>query len=505
MSRSKRFITGTLAGYGNIAANIVFTIISVPLALLYLEKEQFGLWALASQLNGYLVLLELGMGIAINRHIADHKDDVDGGTYGVHLLTSGLVFLCQGIIITVAGFGISWIAPTIFSIPPHLAPDFKVLVMSLAAISGVSLALRSFGSPLWAFHRTDLINYCFSLTSLSFLGFLWLGFSQGLGVISFPLAQIPAVIGAPIFYFWICHRSSYYPKQGKWGRPCFKVFREIFRYGRDIFMIQIGQQLVNASHIMIISRFVGLGAAATYAIATKTYTMCMMLLANPLSSAAPALTELHVRNEKERFVRRYSELINISLATSALLAFGIAAGNRSFVDVWTDGRIEWPWQADLLLAVLLIIQNLNRSFLSIFSITKNLKPVRYSYLLEAVIFIPLSCLAATKFGIIGVLSISLIAHLLTTNLIAVSAAKSILGLDWMFLFRICFAVILIISASGINALSYKFDLSSKMILISTIGLSGVAAYLIWIFLITSTMKGEILSYLSKLRTRNILR
>ena len=61
MSRSKRFIAGTLAGYGNIAANIIFTLVSVPLALAYLDVEQFGLWALAAQLNGYLVLLELGM------------------------------------------------------------------------------------------------------------------------------------------------------------------------------------------------------------------------------------------------------------------------------------------------------------------------------------------------------------------------------------------------------------------------------------------------------------
>jgi O-antigen/teichoic acid export membrane protein len=230
MSRTKRFIAGTIAGYGSLAANIVFTLVSVPLALAYLDKEQFGLWALAAQLNGYLILLELGMGNAINRHVADHKDDVNSGTYGCYILTSGLVYFLQGIIIASVGFGFSWIAPSLFSIPSHLASNFQSLVAMLATLSGISIASRSISSPLWGFQRLDVINYCFAFTSMSFLAFLWLGFHKGLGIFAFPLAQIPALLLLPIFCYRVCKHNGYYPSRGKWGKPQITIFHEIFRY-----------------------------------------------------------------------------------------------------------------------------------------------------------------------------------------------------------------------------------------------------------------------------------
>jgi hypothetical protein len=48
--RTYNFIRSLGAGYFAIAVNIVYTVASVPLALHYLGKEQFGLWALAQQI-----------------------------------------------------------------------------------------------------------------------------------------------------------------------------------------------------------------------------------------------------------------------------------------------------------------------------------------------------------------------------------------------------------------------------------------------------------------------
>ena len=81
-SRTHNFIRGLGAGYLAIAVNIAYTAASVPLALHYLGKEQFGLWALALQITGYLILLDLGVSSAVSRFIADHKDDVNNSSYG---------------------------------------------------------------------------------------------------------------------------------------------------------------------------------------------------------------------------------------------------------------------------------------------------------------------------------------------------------------------------------------------------------------------------------------
>jgi O-antigen/teichoic acid export membrane protein len=46
MSRSKHFISGLLSSYAAIGVNILYTLASVPLALHYLDKDEFGLWNL---------------------------------------------------------------------------------------------------------------------------------------------------------------------------------------------------------------------------------------------------------------------------------------------------------------------------------------------------------------------------------------------------------------------------------------------------------------------------
>ena len=82
MSRLKKFTRSLFAGYLLLGANIFYTLASVPLALHYLGKAEFGLWALVSQISGYIGLIDLGMAGSVSRILIDHKDDRRNGAYG---------------------------------------------------------------------------------------------------------------------------------------------------------------------------------------------------------------------------------------------------------------------------------------------------------------------------------------------------------------------------------------------------------------------------------------
>jgi len=74
MSRFKRFAHSLASGYAALASTVLVTLASVPLALHYLSKEEFGLWALASQVAAYLSLIDAGMTGSLSRFLIDHKD-----------------------------------------------------------------------------------------------------------------------------------------------------------------------------------------------------------------------------------------------------------------------------------------------------------------------------------------------------------------------------------------------------------------------------------------------
>ncbi|NDH68227.1 MAG: hypothetical protein EBY22_10085, partial [Gammaproteobacteria bacterium] len=178
-NRTRNFIHALGAGYVVIAVNIGYTAASIPLALHYLGKEQFGLWALAQQIAGYLMLLDLGVSSAVSRFIADRKDEVNSGSYGSLLLTGAIVFASQGFLIALVGAVFSFFAPSLFSIPPQLSADFTNCLLIITSIAGLSVVFRSLGAPLWAFQRLDVSYWLGSLSLMLSLIALWFGFQQG--------------------------------------------------------------------------------------------------------------------------------------------------------------------------------------------------------------------------------------------------------------------------------------------------------------------------------------
>lgn len=474
MGRSRQFVRNTTIGYALVAANIGFTILSIPLALRYLGKEEFGLWALAQQIAGYFLLIDLGLTSAMSRLLANHKDDVNGGSYGSLLWTGGLAFASQGILLFVLGTLFAFIAPALFNIPDKLAADFRNVLIMLSFLSGATVALRSITAPLWAFQRLD-VSYAFGIISLvGGLAFLWIGFHAGLGVYSFPLAGIPPMIACSFLGFAFCRRCNFYPTRGSWGRPRWAGLKEMLKFGKDVTLMTVGSQLVNASQVMILGRVAGLETAATFAIGTKFYAMGSQLAGRLVESSAPALTEMYVRKEHEHLKRRFFDICRTSLFLATIGAVALVTANSMMIGWWTAGVIRWYFTWDLLLGLLLLFTTASRCLVGMFGIAGDLRPVRNLYWAEAFVFIVLGIGAAAWLGIAGLLVASLLAHILATFMYSSAAANRFIGstanLKWPAL-----TALAIFATSG--ATSALFYTSSAHI---GLGPAGIIVFLSWV-------------------------
>ena len=79
MSRLKKYTLGLVSSYAQIGATVLYSLVSIPLALTFLPRAEFGLWALTSQIAGYLALMDLGMGSSVARILIDYKDERNNG------------------------------------------------------------------------------------------------------------------------------------------------------------------------------------------------------------------------------------------------------------------------------------------------------------------------------------------------------------------------------------------------------------------------------------------
>ena len=438
MSRFRYAAQAFVSGYVVIGANLLYTLASVPLALHYLSKQEFGMWALIMQIVGYFGLIDFGMSGAVARILADHKDDRDGGSYGAVLKTGALVFSIQGFLIAILGIAISWVLPDLMAIPANLKALFTILMAAQCVLLGSGFCVKILGSALWCHQRSDVVN----ISGVLVLGInfvvLWLGFHFGLGLYSMLLSNAAGVLTNAISSWLASSWLQLFPTRGSWGALSWSVFWEVYVYAKNLFLITIGTQLLMASQVVIVTRTLGLDAAAVWSIATKVFTLAQQIVFRICDFSIAALVEMFVRGERSLLQRRFRHLVLFSASLSIVAGATVAVCNGSFLEIWTRGRIAWGWENDVLMAVLLVLYSVVRCYSSLMDVTKELRGLKYVSLLEGVCFVVLGLFLATKFGFSGVIGAAIVLDIIfmgtygvwrTANFFQVSA-RAILW-DWL--------------------------------------------------------------------------
>jgi O-antigen/teichoic acid export membrane protein len=337
MSRFRNAARSLTSGYVALAANGVYLLASYPLALSYLSAQEFALWALVVQIAGYLLLIDFGITGAVCRILIDHKDNLETGTYGAVLKTGVLALFIQGVCIILGGILLAIILTPLLDVPPQFRKDFQLLIAGQCFLLGGVFAFRIFMSLLQAHQRFDVINYAQVIQLVAGFAIQWLTFHLGWGLYSLLAASaVNAVLGAVHNLIWVW-KLKLFPAKRYWGKPSLNIFKELFAFGKDLFLLSIGLQLINASQVVIITRTLGLTAAAVWTIATKTFLLAQQIVARISDFSSSALGEMVVRAERERLQRRFRELLTLTASVAVFAGASIAVCNGSFIAVWLKG------------------------------------------------------------------------------------------------------------------------------------------------------------------------
>ena len=235
MSRFKRFAHSLVSGYLLLGANVLYTLLSIPLALHYLSVREFGLWSLTSSIAGYLAMIDLGMNTSVARILIDKKDTREDGRYGAAIKTGVMVGLSQGAIVLLVGLVLLGVLPGWLQIAPEFSRSFFWLVLGQVILTTVAFPARIFGQVLYAWQRMDVSNYAQITQMFVWMITLWVGFAAGLGIYSLLLSLVTGFICSTTVSAIACYKLGLWPKTGEWGPPTRQQFNELFRYGADCF------------------------------------------------------------------------------------------------------------------------------------------------------------------------------------------------------------------------------------------------------------------------------
>lgn len=441
MSRLKRFTHSLASGYLLLACNVVYTIASARVAVHYLTNNEFGLWSVVTQVSSYLLLIDLGMSGSVSRILVDHKDDRTSGAYGSVIQTGVLVLLVQGLAIALVGAAVSYWLPFIM----NLGPEYRAISQKLMAWQCATLALsfigRIFGHILQAHQRFDIQNYGqIGMLGIGFI-MLWVGFENGMGLYSQILANAFGFVFNICFLLVAVVKTNVLPAAGNWGRPKWKIFKELFSYGNDLFLLSVGLQLMTASQSMVLARALGpsgLEAAAVWSNMTKAFMLGQQFIGKIFDFSAGALSEMFVRGESDTLQKRFRDITILTAAMSVLSGAGLAACNDAFVNLWLKGRFGWDSINNWLMAILLVVGCVSRCHVALLGQTKDIGGMRYVYFLEGICFVVAAYLLAPHYGFKAVIVAAIISNLCwsgaygikrTAKRFSISGAN--VAFDWM--------------------------------------------------------------------------
>jgi O-antigen/teichoic acid export membrane protein len=391
-----------------LGAASVFTLVSVPLALHFLSDERFGLWLLMSFVAQFLALIDFGMSGSVARLLIDHKDDPGGGEYGSLVKTGFLVLLVQGAIAFAVGFALAPLLCRVEHIEPELQHDFIALTRWQCGVLALGFASRIFNHLLTAHQRFDIVNYSQVAAMLLNLAFLWCFFAAGQGVFSLVWASLLSLLGAALICTAGCWRLRLFPPAGAWGRVSWHHFKALFDYGKDVFLVALGAQLILSSQPFIITRCLGLAAQEAWTIGTRAFTRISEVIWRIFDYSGPAFSEMMVRGERELLRERYKAVLMVSASLGGVAAVCFVLCNSAFVTVWTHGRIAWSPLNDLLLGVWMIALCILHCHDTLVVLTKQVGAMRYVFFIEGLVFTSAALLSVRWGGLPAVILCSIV-------------------------------------------------------------------------------------------------
>jgi O-antigen/teichoic acid export membrane protein len=490
------------SSYVSLASNLIYSVASVPLALHFITKQEFGLWALMFQITSYLVVIDFGMSPAVSRLLIEEKDRPDSGAYGSLIQTAVLVNLVQGLLILAAGLLLAPSFANLLRIPTELRPQFDILVRYQCAIAGATFAVRVFRNILYAHQRNDIINHMQAVVFLAQLGVFYAALKAQSGVYSILWMNAFALVFSVSANCWNCLRLRLLPPRHAWGRPVWSRFKELFMYSKDVFVVHLGSILIMTSQSVIVSRTMGLVAVAAWAVGTKAFAFLSQLIYQFYDYSEPAFSEMIVRGEKERLRARFSGILVVSEVIGTIAAVIYASCNSTFVTVWTAGKISWSGWNDVLLDCWLIVTVVVHADSCFTVLTKRIGFMRYVYLLEGLVFVIVASLAAPRGGFPAIIGTSILCSACFTGPYGIKRINAYFGfhfpeleLRWLAT-AVRVAGIMILTALVLWYIGQRFSPIPRLVL-NAVALGPLGLVLFLRYGTTREMRVEVLGHVPR--------
>ncbi len=395
-----KLLSGSALRVINFATQILVAFFLSPFIIHTLGDRLYGFWTIVGVFIGYYGLLDFGLTLAVNRHIAGALGSGDDQKIKQVYNTAVPIFLgigCVALFVTVI---IVFISPWIMTNPEEI-PLFRKVILILGFNMALSFLARIFIGTLHAqmnFHIVSLVQ----IAALIFrTALIVLALNAGYKILALAWISFFTASASNMLYWYYARKKL---PALRFEKKSFNrdIASTLFSYSFFIMISQVANQLRFHIDAFVIASFLSLSAVTHYSIASTLIFYFNQLLGTVMSVFNPLFSRQEVEKTHEEIKETVFFATRISVAISTFIGFGMVAWGSPFIERWMgeDYLDAYPCLVVLVLSVLSFLwQTPAHSFLYATSKHQFLALLN---LIEGITNLFLSLVLVRYYGIFGV-------------------------------------------------------------------------------------------------------
>jgi O-antigen/teichoic acid export membrane protein len=329
----QRVLRSTVSNYLGKLITLCTWFFLTPFILRRLGPTAYGLWALVGSLVTYGSLLDLGVGRAVIKYVAEYN--ARGETKQAHSLvaTALCLYSVLSLIAILVSAIIAPVFPGFFNLPPEERATATWLVLLMGSGIGISIPCTTTTAVLRGLQRYDILNLIAIIgTLLSAVATITILFLGGgvLGMVGVSIA-VMLVMQAPSI--WFINRIAPELRFG-WRGAKRSLVRTILSFSSSLFVIDMATRLQTKTDETVIGAFLQVSFVTPYSLARRLSEVPQILTDQFMKVLLPLASQLHAENDRARLRLLYITGTRLTLAIFLPIGCTVVILARPILTAW---------------------------------------------------------------------------------------------------------------------------------------------------------------------------
>lgn len=427
-NRSKEALKNILISLFVRVANIVSSLLVLPLTISYVNPTRYGIWLSISTVVGWVYFFDLGLGSGFRNRFAEAKAHGDYKLARQYLSTTyfavALIVIVAYALLLLVNANIHWDA--ILNVGQEYREELHKVFCIIGSFICLNMIANIFGIMLNADQKpgyTSIIQGAGQYLSLAVIFILTKVSTGSLTNLALYYSGIPAIVmlGTSVIMFHFSHYRIYRPKIS-YIRP--HLIKHIMGLGAQFFVISLCLIIIFQVVNIVLSRELGPVSVTEYNVANRYFNVLYMFTNIVVTPFWSAFTDAYTQKDftwMKKTLGRLEKLWILALGCGIIML----AVSPYFYNIWIGDNVNVSFLLSFSVMIMILSRTLGNIYMFMINGIGTIRIQLITYIVFAVIAWPSLVYSCRWFGVCGIVIVPTIVYLIQSLLARIQLNKHI--------------------------------------------------------------------------------